>query len=211
MTFPSNTQAQEAAAPRYDSREDLLIVIDFQNVYLPGKPWGCPKMEQAIEKTLNILRSPDSPDYVLTRYLPPADPVGRWKQYNEEYAEINADEFLSEFPDVIMQITNDNNVIIKDTYSSMKSAGLQSKLEGKKRVVLTGVVAECCVLATMMDAIDLGYEVIYLYDCIAGYTDDTENMIRTLAESFSPVHSRVMSSGEYIQLISNGSGALSGR
>lgn len=41
-------------------------------------------------------------------------------------------------------------------------------MEGKKAVVLAGVVADCCVLATMMDAIDLGYEVVYLYDCIAG-------------------------------------------
>ena len=54
----------------------------------------------------------------------------------------------------------------------------------------------------MMDAIDLGYEVIYLYDCISGFTAENEKMIRTLAESFSPIHTRVMSSGEYILLIS---------
>ena len=202
MTFGSSEQTQQTDTPHYDSSEDLLILIDFQNVYLPGKPWACPTMEQAIENTLNIICSPESPDYVLTQYIASPDPIGRWQQYNEEYAQINADEFLSEFPDTINRIKNDDNVIIKDTYSSLKSPALLTRLQGKKRVVLTGVVAECCVLATMMDAIDLGYEVIYLYDCISGFSAENEKMIRTLAESFSPIHTQVMSSAEYMQLIS---------
>lgn len=200
MTF-GNCDSNHSA--RYDSREDLLILIDFQNVYLPGQPWACPTMEQSIENTLRILRSPGAPDHVLTKYMPSANPVGRWKQYNEEYAEINADEFLSDFPDPIRQVMTGENLIIKDTYSSMKSESMKSMLAGKSRVVLTGVVAECCVLATMLDAIDLGYEVIYLYDCISGLTSENEAILRILAESFSPVHTRVMSSGEYIRLISD--------
>ena len=203
MTCSNCAEAQQADAVRYDSREDLLIAIDFQNVYLPGQPWACPTMEQAIENTLRIIHSQNSPDYVLTQYMPPENPVGCWKRYNEEYAEINADKFLSDFPESIRQIITADNVIVKDTYSSMDCVALISRLAGKKRVVLTGVVAECCVLATMMDAIDLGYEVIYLYDCVSGFTDENEKMIRTLAESFSPIHTQVMSSAEYIRLISN--------
>ena len=203
MTCNNCAETQQTDAVRYDSREDLLIAIDFQNVYLPGQPWACPTMEQAIKNTLRIIQSKNSPDYVLTQYMPPENPVGCWKRYNEEYAEINADKFLSDFPESIRQIITADNVIVKDTYSSMDCAALRSRLEGKKRVVLTGVVAECCVLATMMDAIDLGYEVIYLYDCVSGFTDENEKMIRTLAESFSPIHTQVMSSAEYIQLISN--------
>ena len=186
----------------YDSREDLLLLIDFQNVYLPGQPWACPTMEQAIENTLKIIRSAAAPDYILTQYIASANPVGRWRRYNEEFAEINADEFLSAFPGSLLPIINDKNVIIKDTYSSLKSGALRSRLEGKKRVVLCGVVAECCVLATMLDAIDLGYEVIYLPDCISGFSAENEKIIRTLAESFSPIHTQVMSSEDYLQLIS---------
>lgn len=203
MTFCNCAQAQQPETPRYDSSEDLLLVIDFQNVYLPGQPWACPSMERSIENTLNILGSPDAPDHVFTKYVAPENPVGRWNQYIEEYAEINADEFLCDLADPITKLVNNDNLIIKDTYSAMDSTALRSRLAGKKRVVLTGVVAECCILATMMDAIDLGYEVIYLYDCISGQTDENEEMIRTLAESFSPIHTQVMSSSEYMQLISN--------
>lgn len=199
MTFDGSAQAKDV--PRYDSSQDLLILIDFQNVYLPGQPWACPTMEEAIENTLAIIHAPGAPDFVLTQYIAPTNPVGRWKQYNEQYAEINADEFLCDFPDSVRQIITDKNLIVKDTFSSLKSTELRARLDGKSRVVLTGVVAECCVLATMLDAIDLGYEVIYLYDCISGFTPENEQAIRTLAESFSPIHARVMSSKEYLDLI----------
>ena len=196
-------QPQETDIVKYDSSEDLLIAIDFQNVYLPGQPWACPTMEHAMAKTLSIINDPNSPDYILTQYIAAADPVGRWKQYNEEYAPINADPFLSDFADPVKQIIKADNVMVKNTYSSLKCPAVQARLEGKKRVVLTGVVAECCVMATMLDAIDLGYEVIYLYDCVSGLTDENEALVRILAESFSPIHTRVLSSTEYLQLISN--------
>lgn len=201
MTFSDSLQTQSADAEPHDSREDILILVDFQNVYLPGEPWGCPTMEKTIENTLTIIHSPDSPEYVLTQYIAPENPTGCWKRYNEEYAQINADEYLCDFTDSIKQIINDENVITKNTYSSLKCAELISRLEGKKRVILTGVVAECCVLATMMDAIDMGYEVVYLYDCISGFSAENEKIMRILTESFSPVHTRVMSSSEYLQQI----------
>ena len=190
MTFSNSPMTQNADACRYDSGDDLLILTDFQNVYLPGMPWACPTMEQAIENTLRIINAPDSPDYVITQYLPPVNPAGRWQQYNEEYAQINADEFLNDFPDAVKQLINDKNLIDKNTYSSMKCDAMRYALKGKKRVVL-------------MEAIDLGLEVIYLYDCISGFTPENEKMIRTLAESFSPVHTQVMSSLEYLQLIAD--------
>ena len=75
-------------------------------------------------------------------------------------------------------------------------------MEGKKAVVLAGVTAECCVLATMMDAMDLGYEVVYLYDCIAGQSAELEAQVRGIAEMFEPTQITVMSSAEYLTAIS---------
>ena len=70
------------------------------------------------------------------------------------------------------------------------------------RVVLAGVVAECCVLATLMDAIDLGYEVIYLHDCISGCTPANEKAVIALAKTFSPIHTHIVTADEYIRSIS---------
>ena len=184
---------------QHDSREDLLLIIDFQNIYLPGQEWACPTIEQSMANVHRIVSAPAAPDYVLTQYIASDDPVGSWKNYNEAYAAINADPYLCALSDGIRDLASEKNVIVKDTYSSLKSPQILERLKGKKRVVLSGVVAECCILATMMDAIDLGYEVIYLHDCISGMTPENERSIRFLAESFVPIHTQVMSAGEYIR------------
>ena len=184
-----------------NASEDLLLVIDFQNVYLPGGDWACPAMPEAMRSTRKILDAPNAPDFVLTRYIAPEAPVGRWKRYNEVYREINENSFLSRFPAALDGYAAKAPVAEKSTYSSMKAPGVRTALEGKKAVVLTGVVAECCVLATMFDAIDLGYEVVYLYDCIAGQTAEAEEWTRKLAELYEPVHTTVMCSDEYLKAI----------
>lgn len=190
-----------AKLAHHDSREDLLVLVDFQNVYLPGQPWACPTMEKAMDNTLAVINAPGAPDYILTQYMAPEDPTGCWVRYNEEYADINADPFLCDFADPIKPLATGDKVIVKSTYSSLDSPALQAMLAGKERIVLTGVVAECCVLATMMDAIDLGVEVIYLDDCIAGCSAENEQMIRTLAQSFSPMHTQVMTAQAYLETI----------
>lgn len=187
---------------RHDKSEDILLLVDFQNVYLPGREWACPTVEKAMENTLALVADPNAPDYVMTRYMAPENPVGCWVRYNEEYADINADEWLCAFCDPVQPLAVPDKVVEKDTYSSLDAPDLLPMLAGKKRIVLTGVVAECCVLATMMDAIDQGYEVVYLTDCIAGNTAEHEKMIADLAATFSPMHTQVMTSGEYLKSVS---------
>ena len=48
-------------------------------------------------------------------------------------------------------------------------------------------------------AVDQGHSVIFLYDCISGQSQENEQAIRKLAESFAPLHTLVMSSEEYIR------------
>ena len=193
--------ARQPVMPR-DAAEDLLLVVDFQNVYLPGYDWGCPGMPEALKNTLRLLSDEAAPDYILTKYIAPTDPVGRWRDYNEAYRDINENPFLAELPEELTPYAAEGRVAEKSTYSSMKSEQVLAALEGKKAVVLTGVTAECCVLSTMMDAIDLGYEVVYLYDCIAGQSAELDAQIRGIAEIYAPVHTTILSSEEYLAAIS---------
>ncbi len=200
--FPGEQEAATTAARR-DVSEDLLLIVDFQNVYLPGYDWACASMPRAMENTRRLLDAANAPDFVMTKYVAPAAPFGRWAQYNEAYREINENAFLSEFPgEMAPYAPKAAAVIEKSTYSSMDPDAVRAVLAGKKAVVLAGVTAECCVLATMMDAIDLGYEVVYLYDCIAGQTEALEEQVRGIAEVFAPVHTAVMSVDEYLAAIS---------
>ena len=73
-----------------DVSKDLLLAIDFQNVYLPGNDWACPGSVDAITNTLRILNAKNAPDALITKYLAPEHPVGRWINYNQEYKDINS-------------------------------------------------------------------------------------------------------------------------
>ena len=199
---PDSKEAERIVAPR-SADDDLLLLVDFQNVCLPGYDWECPGMPEAMQNTVKLLRSENAPDYLLTKYIAPSDPVGRWAQYNEAYREINEDPFLAEPPDELTPFAAEDKVVSKSTYSAMKSDAVLAALEGKKAVVLTGVTAECSVLATMMDAIDMGYEVVYLYDCIARQSAEVDANVLGLAELYAPIHTTVMSSDEYLAAIGN--------
>ena len=198
MTAYQNKQAIE----HRDVSKDLLLVVDFQNVYLPEYDWSCPTMPEAMKNTIRLLDAPNAPDYIMTKFLAPAEPVGRWQQYNEAFRAINENAFLAEFPKELAPYAAKAPVVEKSTYSSMKAEQVLAALKGKEAVVLTGVTAECCVLATMMDAMDLGYEVVYLYDCIAGQSAELNAEIQGLAKIYTPVHTTVMSCDEYLASIS---------
>lgn len=56
-----------------------------------------------------------------------------------------------------------------------------------RHLVISGVVAECCVLSTVLSAIDAGCKVIYLTDAVAGLSEvsrkETETLSLTLLRS----------------------------
>lgn len=68
------------------------------------------------------------------------------------------------------------------------------------RIVITGVMSECCVLATAIDAIDTGTPVVYLTDACSGSSEEYEDMATAMMEFASPTHTAVMTCGEYAAL-----------
>ena len=177
---------------------DLLLVIDFQNVYLPEGDWACPTMPQAVKNTRYLMDSGVMGKTIITQYLAPQNPVGRWKEYNREYAAINENAYLCDLADEIKPYLSRAELVVKSTYSSLSVPAVREAALRADHVLLSGVVAECCILATMMEAIDLGIHVIYLEDCVAGQSEENVKMVRKLAELFSPMHTQVTDSRSYL-------------
>ena len=182
-----------------ETNKDLLLVIDFQNVYMPEKDWACPAMPQAVANTRTLLDSGKIGKVLFTQFLAAQEPQGTWNSYAQEYRSINEDSYLCAIEDSLIPYLKEYPLAVKSTYSSMKCPQVLEAARLADAVVLTGVVAECCIVATLMDSIDLGFQTIYLYDCIAGQTPENEAAIRKLAESFAPMHTLVMSSKEYLR------------
>lgn len=177
--------------------KDLLLVIDMQNVYLPGEEWGCPGFPQAAKNITALLDS--GIPAVFTRFVAPGDPVGAWQDYNRDYVHINESAYLNDLASELKPYLSRCPLVDKSTYSSW-TVEVARLAEGYGRILLAGVVAECCVLATLMAAMDAGKKVVYLTDCVAGQSADYEDAVRKIAETYVPTHAQVMDSREYLQV-----------
>lgn len=179
---------------------DLLLVIDMQNVYLPEQPWGCPKIGKAMENVKRLIDSEAVDNVIFTKYLPSDKPVGTWKKYNEEYKEINDNAWMSELIPECKAYAERYPVFSKCTYSSYENETVRELAGKAERVLIAGVVAECCVMFTLYSGIDAGDEMIYLSDACAGLDDDYEKTVEKMAAYYAPMHTKVMTCDEFIKL-----------
>ena len=215
-------------------KEDTILVIDMQKVYLPGNPWACAHVNEAVQQIETLLdhvlelrdASPanasattviasrdaasgtgvdmDAPSVLLTRYIAPADEdaQGVWADYNRENRAINENPVMNEFIPAIARYVEEFPYIDKCTYSCFSNeyvrvAADRSMVHGG-RIVLTGVVAECCVLSTFFEGTDAGYRFVYLTDACAGVDADSERAVQTILQGLSPLHVELMTTAEYI-------------
>lgn len=182
----------------FSHSKDLLLVIDMQKVYLPGNPWACPSIERSAGNIIRLLESGKIPQVIFTEFSAPQSPVGVWKNYNTEYAAINEDPVMNELLDVLKPYTARYPLWSKSVYSSYAIAQLRELAAAADHVVLTGVVAECCVLATAMSAIDAGNRVIYLKDAVSGFSEQNEAETEHLLSCLSPLHTSILCTEEYL-------------
>lgn len=178
---------------------DLLMVIDMQNVYLEGQPWGC-TATSAIMKKIRALINHHVPDNVIfTRYMPPENPVGTWKQYNIKNKEINENRWMSEMLEECKPYLESYPLFTKNKYSSYTNAEVAGLAGKARRVILSGVVAECCVLFTLLSGIDAGNKMIYLTDACSGADREHERIVENIVSYYSPMHTELMTCEEYMK------------
>ncbi|HIV87517.1 MAG TPA: isochorismatase family protein [Candidatus Pygmaiobacter gallistercoris] len=178
--------------------KDLLLVIDLQKVYADGEPWACRETGRVCERVAQLVDSGKPDQVIFTRFDAPEHPVGRWAEYNRAFAEINADPRLAEMMDPIAELCKGYPVYSKQTYSSLTIPEVAAAAAAADRVLVTGVVAECCVIATALALIDAGCEVVYLKDAVAGQSAAFEERVEEILGALAPVHTSVMTVSEYL-------------
>lgn len=174
-------------------KKDLLLIVDMQNVYLPGNEWECPSIYGTIRKIRYLLDK--GVDAAFTRFVKP-QPIGTWENYNKVNEKINNSIYLNDIVQELKLYTNKFPVYDKSTYSSWTDE-VKDVSEKYDRIILCGVVADCCILSTLFSIIDSGKKLIYLTDCISGKSYDNEKMIQKLVKNFSPIHVSIMDTKTY--------------
>ncbi|MCC8167988.1 MAG: cysteine hydrolase [Clostridiales bacterium] len=179
---------------------DLLLVIDMQNVYTTGQKWACVDTEGAAQRILRLIDSGKCESTIFTRFLPSEHPTGVWRDYNLQNARVNADkwanEMLPEFGDALKKYP----LYTKSVYSSLAIPEVLDAVHRADRVIVTGVVAECCVLSTVFALIDAGIYTIYLTDGVSGLTKEKEAATELTLSGLSPLHLSLMTTDDYLIL-----------
>ena len=142
-------------------RKSALLVIDLQNAYLPGNEWACREIFNAICNIEKRIKEFPSDQIFFTQFIASSNPKGVWKDYNEKYATINSNEYLNDYVKEIKKYITEDNSFAKSEYSSLSNLSLLDKLRNFDVIYVTGVVAECCVLSTVLDLVDMGKKVVY--------------------------------------------------
>lgn len=190
----------------YMKADDLILVIDMQNIYLTGQKWACLDTEGAAQRILQIIDAAEhrfysknpAPPVIFTEYLAAAHPTGAWKTYNEVYADIIDDPYLNDIVPELKETSQHYPLYAKSVYSSMKIPEVAAAAQKAGRIVLTGVVSECCVLSTAFEAIDIGCKVVWLTDGVSGFDREKEKAAELMLTGLSPVHTTLMTVKEYL-------------
>ena len=184
-------------------KNPLFLVIDMQNVYANGQKWECSNFDRSLNQIKKLLESNTEENIIFTKYIASDKPQGIWKNYNIENSDVNSDTWLNELVDDFKDLQKKYKCYSKSVYSSYSIEQIRKAASDASCVIVTGVVAECCVLSTVMSLIDAGVYVIYLKDAIAGVNTETEEATIKVLEGLAPLHLSIMTTAEYLQIKSN--------
>ena len=173
---------------------DALLVIDMQLDFLPGGTLGVPDGDQVIapiNRLMQLFRTRGLPVFASRDWHPEnhcsfAARGGPWPPHcvaGTEGAEFSPQLDLP--PDALVVSKADSADV--DAYSAFKDTGLAAQLRerGVRRVVVGGLATDYCVLNTVIDARDNGFEVIVVPEAMRAVdvaAGDGERALARMAE-----------------------------
>ena len=168
--------------------KDLLLIIDMQNVYTPGQDWACWRIRQAVASIRRLLDSGVFEDVIFTRFLASDAPAGVWKEYNRVNEAVNQDPWKNEMmPEFVPYL---------ERYPLFTKVQKAARLAD--RVVITGVVSECCVLSTVLAGVDLGIPLLYLEDAVSGLSAESDRAVLDILSGLAPLHLQILRCDDYL-------------
>ncbi|KAF2472318.1 Isochorismatase hydrolase [Lindgomyces ingoldianus] len=143
------------------STKTALLIIDMQNCFLPMTTTALPN----ILKLSKFFTQQNLPQILTQHGHPPADftppitnqVVRKWGVDGSIHSSTPKWELIPAIADLV---TGDTPVIAKNTYDSFINTGLEKELKKRAvgRVVITGVMTDCCCDTTGRGAFNRGFE-----------------------------------------------------
>jgi nicotinamidase/pyrazinamidase len=156
-------------------KDDALIVVDVQRDFLPGGSLAVPDGDSVVP-TLNCylqqFQVAGLPIVATRDWHPPnhssfISEGGSWPPHCVQGTRGAEFSEQLELPETAVLVSKATRVDV-DAYSGFDGTDLQQDLRdaGVRRVFIGGLATDYCVLATVKDALQAGFEVIVLSDAI---------------------------------------------
>ena len=163
------------------------LCIDMQRLLAPEGPWPTPWMMSALERQIRLVEHSQT-STVFTRFIPPRsaeEMPGRWRRYYEKWRRVTRefiDPGLLELVAPLRSFAPPAVVVDKTRYSAFLQSPLQATLasRGVDTLIISGAETDVCVLATILDAVDLGYRVVVASDAVCSSSDECHDALMTL-------------------------------
>jgi nicotinamidase-related amidase len=163
------------------------LSVDMQNIFARGGIWETPWMEKVLPAVVDIaelypLRN------VFTRFITPIEPAdrpGRWQRYYKKWECATRSQLAPAQLDVVPplgRLAPPATILDKPAYSAFAESRLLAFLREKniEALIVTGSETDVCVLATVLDAVDLGFRVIVVEDALCSSSDQGHDALMTL-------------------------------
>jgi nicotinamidase-related amidase len=163
------------------------LSIDMQNIFARGGVWETPWMERVLPTVVEIAGR-YAARTVFTRFITPMNPTdrpGRWRRYFGKWHRATRAELPSselELVPALQRFVPPARVIDKPAYSAFAESSLAEFLVEKdvRTLVVTGAETDVCVLASILDAVDLGFRVVLVEDAVCSSSDAGHDALMTL-------------------------------
>jgi len=169
------------------SKRAIHLCVDMQNLFAEDTSWHTPWMKRVLPVVQRIAaHRPERT--IFTRFIPPAKPSavgGSWRRYYKRWPEMTRsriDPDLLELVEPLRRLVPPAKMLDKHFYSPFHGTNLARTLidEGCDALVISGAETDMCVLASVLDAVDLGIRVVLATDAICSSSDETHDALMKL-------------------------------
>lgn len=169
---------------RLEADATLHLRVDMQRLFAEATAWHVPWLPRVLPAVVEIA-SRHAQHTVFTRFAPPATPDaadGAWRAYYERWPQMTRAALDPQLLDLVAPLGRfvpPARAVDKPGNSAFSRPGFAAALKRRRidTLVVTGGETDVCVLATVMQAIDLGFRIVLPTDALCSTSDGAHDAL----------------------------------
>lgn len=166
-------------------QDDALIIIDMQKAFRDdGSPWQVTGYNEAAHHVASLVER-YSERTIWTRFVRDPNEDGSWEDYYDRWSDFRIAEDDPTW-DITLPVADGDAIVTRPTFGKWGD-DLSRLTAGVQNLIICGVATECCVLATVLAAIDAGKSITLVTDACAGATKDLHRQTLDIFNALHPM------------------------